>query len=77
MMTFDTDLSKAVREYQAANRVTQSELAAQLGILQPSLAQRLNGRTRWTINDLINLSLVGVEIPEFPKADATGTKPIL
>jgi transcriptional regulator with XRE-family HTH domain len=37
----------------ARRGVKQQEIAARLGITQPSLSMRLRGRTRWTINDLV------------------------
>jgi transcriptional regulator with XRE-family HTH domain len=46
-------VSGEVRAWMARRGVKQQEIAARLGITQPSLSMRLRGRTRWTINDLV------------------------
>ena len=54
--------SGEVRAWMARRDVKQEALAKALGMTQPSLSMRLRGRTRWTIQDLVIVSMT-LDVP--------------
>lgn len=58
-------VTTAVRMLMAAQRLKQSDLAAALGISQPSVSAKLAGRARWSVDDLDKLaSTFGVALAD-------------
>lgn len=56
------DTATAIREAMASRGITQSALAERLGLAQPAVSMRLSGRTRITVDELIQIAdLLGVE----------------
>ena len=68
------DLTEAARSLCSARPLlTRSELARQLGISQPTLAGRLDGRTGWTFSEAIVISrLSGIDLDQLAKDVAGG-----
>ncbi|WP_165217263.1 helix-turn-helix transcriptional regulator [Schaalia sp. ZJ1691] len=55
-------ISREVRRFMDAAHLSQAELAKTLGIDQTGVSARLNGRTRWSLDDLDILREIGVPL---------------
>lgn len=62
MFDSQTILSRQVKQYMAAQGISQSALAADLGMTQSALSQRLSATTRWQLDDLDRLIQLGFPI---------------
>lgn len=62
MATSQTIVSREVRQFMAATSQTQGDISKILGVSQSQVSARLNGRTRWNVNDLDALRDAGVPI---------------
>ena len=62
MFDSQTILSRQVKQYMAAQGISQSALAADLGMTQSALSQRLSATTRWNLQDIDQLMRLGVPV---------------
>lgn len=62
MFDSQTILSRQVKQYMAAQGISQSALAADLGMTQSALSQRLSATTRWNLQDIDQLMRIGVPV---------------
>lgn len=62
MFDSQTILSRQVKQYMAAQGISQSALAADLGMTQSALSQRLSAITRWNLKDIDQLMRIGVPV---------------
>lgn len=62
MFDSQTILSRQVKQYMAAQGISQSALAADLGMTQSALSQRLSATTRWNLKDIDQLMRIGVPV---------------
>lgn len=62
MFDSQTILSRQVKQYMAAQGISQSALAADLGMTQSALSQRLSAITRWNPKDIDQLMRIGVPV---------------
>lgn len=60
MGTSQTATSRAVRNYLAAEHLSQTSLAGILGVSQSSVSKRLRGVKPWTLDDIDRLVIAGV-----------------
>lgn len=51
-----------VRRYMDASHITQAAMGRALGISQSQVSARLQGRVRWSVDDIDRLTAVGVPI---------------
>ena len=62
MFDSQTILSRQVKQYMAAQGISQSALAADLGMTQSALSQRLSAITRWNLKDIDQLMRIGIPV---------------
>ena len=62
MFDSQTILSRQVKQYMAAQGISQSALAADLGMTQSALSQRLSATTRWNLKDIDQLMRIGIPV---------------
>ena len=62
MFDSQTILSRQVKRYMADQGISQAALAADLGMTQSALSQRLSATTRWNLKDIDQLMRIGVPI---------------
>lgn len=62
MSNSQTAITREVRRWMQAERYTQADVAALLGINQSKVSNRLRGITRWSLDDLDKLWDLGVPI---------------
>lgn len=62
MFDSQTILSRQIKQYMAAQGISQSALAADLGMTQSALSQRLSATTRWNLQDIDQLMRIGVPV---------------
>lgn len=62
MFDSQTILSRQVKRYMASQGISQAALAADLGMTQSALSQRLSATTRWQLDDLDRLIQLGFPI---------------
>jgi len=55
-------VSNEVRRYMDASHMTQAAVGRALGISQSQVSARLQGRIRWSLDDIDRLSAVGVPV---------------
>ncbi|WP_143484507.1 helix-turn-helix domain-containing protein [Actinomyces sp. UMB0138] len=67
MNTTQTNVCDRVREYMAAEGISQSVLASRLGMSQPSFNRRLNGLTAFSVADLEALAGLGIQLVITPR----------
>lgn len=74
MSSSQTAITREVRRWMTAERSTQAEVAACLGISQASLSRKLSGDRLWSIDDLDRLWDIGVPInlPAYGEAAMAG-----
>lgn len=64
-ISLTTSTSEVVHRQMQARKMTQVQLAKELGISQPSVSLKLAGKVSWEVNDLRRLSaLFNVSIDE-------------
>lgn len=64
-ISLTTSTSEVVHRQMRARKMTQMQLAKELGISQPSVSLKLAGKVSWEVNDLRRLSaLFNVSIDE-------------
>lgn len=62
MFDSQTILSRQVKQYMAAQGISQSALAGDLAMSQTALSQRMRGAARWQLDDLDRLIQLGFPI---------------
>lgn len=62
MFDSQTILSRQVKRYMAGQGISQAALAADLGMTQSALSQRLSATTRWNLDDIDQLMRIGVPV---------------
>ena len=62
MFDSQTVLSRQVKRYMADQGISQRSLAADLGMTQSALSQRLSATTRWNLKDIDQLMRIGVPV---------------
>ena len=62
MFDSQTILSRQVKRYMADQGISQAALAADLGMTQSALSQRLSATTRWNLKDIDQLMRIGVPV---------------
>ena len=62
MYDSQTILSRQVKRYMADQGISQRSLAADLGMTQSALSQRLSATTRWNLKDIDQLMRIGVPV---------------
>ena len=62
MFDSQTVLSRQVKRYMAGQGISQAALAADLGMTQSALSQRLSATTRWNLKDIDQLMRIGVPV---------------
>ena len=62
MFDSQTILSRQVKRYMADQGISQAALAADLGMTQSALSQRLSATTRWNLKDIDQLMRIGVSV---------------
>lgn len=62
MFDSQTILSRQVKRYMADQGISQAALAADLGMTQSALSQRLSATTRWNLKDIDQLMTIGVPV---------------
>lgn len=62
MFDSQTILSRQVKRYMASQGISQAALAADLGMTQSALSQRLSATTRWNLDDIDQLMRIGVPV---------------
>lgn len=62
MFDSQTILSRQVKRYMAEQGISQRSLAADLGMTQSALSQRLSATTRWNLKDIDQLLRIGVPV---------------
>ena len=62
MFDSQTTLSRQVKRYMADQGISQRSLAADLGMTQSALSQRLSATTRWNLKDIDQLMRIGVPV---------------
>ena len=62
MSDSQTILSRQVKRYMADQGISQRSLAADLGMTQSALSQRLSATTRWNLKDIDQLMRIGVPV---------------
>lgn len=62
MFDSQTMLSRQVKQYMEDQGISQRSLAADLGMTQSALSQRLSATTRWNLNDIDQLMRIGVPV---------------
>lgn len=62
MFDSQTILSRQVKRYMEDQGISQRSLAADLGMTQSALSQRLSATTRWNLNDIDQLMRIGVPV---------------
>ena len=62
MFDSQTILSRQVKRYMADQGISQAALAADLGMTQSALSQRLSATTRWSLKDIDQLMRIGVPV---------------
>lgn len=62
MFDSQTILSRQVKRYMADQGISQAALAADLGMTQSALSQRLSATTRWNLKDIDQLMKIGVPV---------------
>lgn len=62
MFDSQTILSRQVKRYMADQGISQRSLAADLGMTQSALSQRLSATTRWNLKDIDQLMRIGVPV---------------
>ena len=62
MFDSQTILSRQVKRYMADQGISQAALAADLGMTQSALSQRLSATTRWNLKDIDQLLRIGVPV---------------
>ena len=62
MFDSQTILSRQVKRYMEDQGISQRSLAADLGMTQSALSQRLSATTRWQLDDLDRLIQLGFPI---------------
>lgn len=62
MFDSQTSINRLIKRFMADQHVSQSSLAADLGVSQSAISHRLSGITRWSIDDLDRLIQIGVPI---------------
>lgn len=74
MSSSQTAITREVRRWMTAERNTQAEVAARLGISQASLSRKLSGDRLWSIDDLDRLWDIGVpiDLPAYGEAAMAG-----
>ncbi|WP_143226477.1 helix-turn-helix domain-containing protein [Actinomyces provencensis] len=74
MSSSQTAITREVRRWMTAERSTQAEVAARLGISQASLSRKLSGDRLWSIDDLDRLWDIGVpiDLPAYGEAAMAG-----
>lgn len=55
-------VSNEVRRYMDASHMTQAAVGRALGISQSQVSARLQGRIRWSLDDIDRLAAVGVPV---------------
>ena len=55
-------VSNEVRRYMDASHMTQAAVGRALGISQTQVSARLQGRIRWSLDDIDRLAAVGVPV---------------
>nr|DAK24195.1 MAG TPA: helix-turn-helix domain protein [Caudoviricetes sp.] len=60
MFDSQTILSRQVKRYMEDQGISQRSLAADLGMTQSALSQRLSATTRWNLKDIDQLMRIGV-----------------
>lgn len=55
-------VSNEVRRYMDASHMTQTAVGRALGISQSQVSARLQGRIRWSLDDIDRLAAVGVPV---------------
>lgn len=74
MSNSQTAITREVRRWMQAERYTQADVAALLGINQSKVSNRLRGITRWSLDDLDRLWDLGVpiDLPAYGEAAMAG-----
>lgn len=74
MSNSQTAITREVRRWMQAERYTQADVAALLGINQSKVSNRLRGITRWSLDDLDKLWDLGVpiDLPAYGEAAMAG-----
>lgn len=62
MFDSQTILSRQVKRYMEDQGISQAALAADLGMTQSALSQRLSATTRWNLKDIDQLMRIGVPV---------------
>ena len=62
MFDSQTVLSRQVKRYMAGQGISQAALAADLGMTQSALSQRLTATTRWNLDDIDQLMRLGIPV---------------
>lgn len=62
MFDSQTILSRQVKRYMEDQGISQRSLAADLGMTQSALSQRLSATTRWNLKDIDQLMRIGVPV---------------
>jgi transcriptional regulator with XRE-family HTH domain len=62
MATSQVAITREVRRFMAAQHVTQTDMAARLGVSQSQVSHRLRGTVAWSLDDLDALFDIGVPI---------------
>ena len=62
MFDSQTVLSRQVKRYMAGQGISQAALAADLGMTQSALSQRLSATTRWNLDDIDQLMRLGIPV---------------
>ena len=55
-------VTSEVRRYMDASHITQAAIGRALGISQSQVSARLQGRVRWSVDDIDRLAAAGVPI---------------
>ncbi|OYO16276.1 hypothetical protein CGZ94_04875 [Enemella evansiae] len=62
-MNYTDEISEAVREWMARERLNQRQAAAAVGLRRPTFLARLSGDAAWKANELPILARAGVDLP--------------
>lgn len=63
METSQTRVTRAVRKHMADTGASQAQIGSLIGRNQPAVSDRLNGKARWSLDDVDYLRLAGVSVP--------------